>query len=85
MNGYMEGDRMLYVLPSYNHGKCMKINDSETWEEHCQSCNELFEEMLKSDKDYKRFNGKMFYIWEGNHHVIAWHRHIHRVHCENKE
>lgn len=85
VNGYREGDRVLYVSPYDKDGNTMDIRDAETWGEHWQSSNTSFEEILKNDKDYERFCGKMFFVWEGNHRVTAWRRHIDRLHGEDKE
>ena len=32
--------------------------------------------MLSMDEDLLNFKGKMFWVWEGNHTVIAWQRRI---------
>jgi hypothetical protein len=62
VNGSREGDRVLYVSPYDKDGNTMDIWDEDTWEEHWQSSNKLFEEILESDKDYERFCGKMFFF-----------------------
>ena len=60
---FREGDIVLYVSPFAKDERSMDINGQETWRtQHQQSCNEMFEEMLKSDKDHERFIGKMLYI-----------------------
>ena len=56
VNGYREGDRVLYVsLYDKYYGNTMDIWDADTWEEHWQSSNKSFEENLKNDKDYEIF------------------------------
>jgi hypothetical protein len=84
VNGYREGDRLLYVSPYDKDGNTIDIRDKDTWEQHWQSSNKSFEEILKNDKDYERFCGKMFFVWEGNHRVTAWRRHIDKVHGKDK-
>jgi hypothetical protein len=63
----------------------MDIRENDTWEEHWQSSNKSFEEILKNDKNYERFCDKIFFVWEGNHRVTVWYRHIDKVHGEDKE
>jgi len=55
VNGYKEGDRVLCVSPYNKHGKSMDTIDFDTWDEAWQSCNDSFEEMQKSDKDFEKF------------------------------
>ena len=37
-----------------------------------------------ADLDLARFSGKMFYVWEGNHRVTAWWRHVNNFHRNDK-
>lgn len=65
--------------------KIIDIHNADTWEEHLQSFNNLFEEILKNDKNYKMFCDKMFFVWECNHRVTTWYRHIDRLYEKNAE
>ena len=85
MNGSREGDRVLYVSPYDKDENTMDIWDEATWEEHWQSSYKSFEEILENNKDYVRFFGKMFFVWEGNHWVTACRRHIDKIHREDKK
>jgi hypothetical protein len=85
VNGYRKGDRVLYVSSYDKDGNTMDIRDEDTWREHWQSSNKLFEKILKNDKDYERFCAKMFFVWEGNHRVTVWRHHIDKVHGEDKK
>jgi hypothetical protein len=69
VNGSREGDRVLYVSSYNKDGNTMDIWDEDTWEEHWQSSNKSFEKILDNDKDYERFYGKMFFVWEV---TIGW-------------
>ena len=64
VNGYREGDRVLYVSSYDKDGNTMDIRDADTWGEHQQSSNKSFEENLKNDKDYEMFCGEMFFVWD---------------------
>ena len=58
VNGYQEGDRVLYVSPYDKDGNLAYIKKSETWGEYWWSCNDKFEHMLKNNKDYEKFRGE---------------------------
>ena len=47
--------------------------------------NDIFEESFSRDEDSKVFKGKMFWIWEDNHRVTAWRRHINTFHAHEEE
>jgi hypothetical protein len=49
VNGYREGDRVLYVFPYDKDGNTMDIRDEDTWEEHWRSSNKSFEKILKNE------------------------------------
>ena len=85
-NGYREGDRVLYVSIAKNDGSCLDVTDEtfSSWNQHWQRANQRFEEELDKDKDLLKFKGKMFYVWEGNHRVTAWLRHIERHHSDEE-
>jgi hypothetical protein len=41
---------------------------------------ERFDARMAADPDLIHFVGKMFYVWEGNHRLTAWWRHVNRFH-----
>ena len=45
-----------------------------------QHVNEEFKKELMADDDLAQLRGKMFYVWDGNHRVSAWMRHITNCH-----
>ena len=85
-NGYREGDRVLYVSFTKNDGSSLDVTDEtvSTWDQHWQRANQCFEKELDKDKDLHKFKGKMLYVWEGNHRVTAWLRHIERHHSDEE-
>lgn len=85
VNGYREGNKVLYISLYDNNGVLKNIYNAETWGEYWQSCNESFKRLLKSDCNYEKFSEKMFYIWEDNHRVTDWRWHIDCVHPKNHE
>ena len=56
-----------------------------TWNVHWRVANASFEEKLNADDDFVSLRNKMFFVWEGNHRVTAWRRHIERFHAEDPE
>lgn len=82
MNGYRDGDRVLYVSLYNNFEKTMDVTEEEIarWSPHWQRVNEEFEKELMADVDLAQLRGKMFYVWDGNHRVSAWMRHITNCH-----
>jgi hypothetical protein len=41
--------------------------------------------MLQNDPDLAHLAGKMFFVWEGNHRLTAWSRHINKHHALDKD
>jgi len=48
-------------MPSSNH----------EWDNHWKVVNASFEEMLNANENLQKFNGRMFYVWDGNHRLQA--------------
>lgn len=82
MNGYRDGDRVLYISPYNNLETTRDLTEEEiaTWSPHWQHVNEEFEKELMADDDLVQLRGKMFYVWDGNHCVSAWMQHITNCH-----
>ena len=82
VNGYREGDRMLYVSPYNNFDRFLDISNAikDSWRNLWKVSNEGFEERLAQDKDLPPPSGKMFFMYKGNHRLTAWMRHINKYH-----
>ena len=82
MNGYREGDRVLYVSPYNNFDRFLDISNAikDSWSNLWKVANECFEERLVQDEDLAPLSGKMFFVYEGNHRLTAWWRHINKYH-----
>ena len=85
VKGYRDGDRVMYIS-MYNN----KELSSDVTEEvksasspHWQMANQTFEDGLQGDPDLQQFSGKMFFVWEDNHRLSAWLRHINNHHAED--
>ena len=85
VKGYRDGDRVMYIS-IYDHEEKTADVTEETkaeWSPCWQKANDAFEDELLADSDLKQFSGKMFYVWEGNHRLAAWYRHINKHHSED--
>ena len=84
--GYRDGDRALYVSAYNNLDEQLYVTDDiqASWSTFWQEANEEFDKMLQNDSDLAHLAGKMFYVWEGNHRLTAWWRHIQKHHSLDK-
>ena len=82
VTGYRDGNRVLYVAIYNDKAETLDVTSNlyDSWSGHWQSTNDRFEAELVADPDVARFSGKMFYVWEGNHRVTAWWRHVNSFH-----
>ena len=86
VTGYRDGDRVLYVAIYNDKAETLDVTSDlyDSWSGHWQSANDRFEAELVADPDLARFSGKMFYVWEGNHRVTAWWRHVNSFHRDDE-
>ena len=85
--GYRDGDRALYVSPYNNINEVLFVSDDimASWSSFWLEANEEFEAMLRADSVLAQFAGNMFFVWEGNHRLTAWWRHINNHHPRDKD
>jgi hypothetical protein len=85
ITGYRDGDRVLFISLFNNMEKTMDVKPEHEaeWSPHWHQVNAEFEEELAADKDLHQFHGKMFYVWDDNHRVTAWLRHIKNAHHDD--
>ena len=48
--------------------KAMRKGWSKLW----KKVNKEFESVLNSSPYLKKFSNRMFYVWDGNHRLLAW-------------
>ncbi len=87
VNGYRDGDRVLYLSVYNNLEVSRDVTDQITsqWSPLWQKVNLEFERKLEADDDLASLRGKMFYVWDGNHRVTAWTRHIKNFHADEEK
>ena len=84
---YCDGDRAKYVSPYNNLDEVLHVSDdvhvsrSLLWQE----ANDEFDSMLQNNPDLAHLVGKIFFVWEGNHLLTAWWRHINKHHSLDKD
>ena len=85
--GYREGDRALYVSPFDNLDQDLDVSNAiqASWGPLWKDANSRFDAILEKDVDLAHLKGKMFYVWEGNHRVTAWWRHIGKHHVMDRD
>jgi hypothetical protein len=82
VHGYRAGAAVFYVSLTDEHGKGSEVTAVERaqWDQHWQQRDREFEMSLTSYPDLKSFSNKYFYVWDGNHRLLAWTDHIDKVH-----
>ena len=85
--GYHDGDRAMYVSVYNNLDEVLHVSDDikATWSPLWLEANSEFDDILQRDSDLAHFVDKMFFVWEGNHRLTAWWRHINKHHPLDKE
>jgi hypothetical protein len=85
--GYRDGDRAMYVSLYNNLDEVFNVSDDirASWSSLWQECSDEFDSMLKKDSDLSQFVDKMFFMWQGNHRLTSWFRHINKHHSMDKE
>ena len=84
VNGYRDGDRILYITLYNNHKDSFEVSDDimTSWDDHWKAASNRFDARLSADSDLAHMVGKMFYVWESNHRLTAWWRHTNKFHAD---
>ena len=82
-----DGDHALYVCPYNNLDEFFLVSDNimAFWSILWKEGNEEFDAMLRNDSDLAHLAGKMFFVWEGNHRLTAWWRHVNKHYSFDKD
>ena len=85
VRGYRVGDRVIYVsLYDAQDRETPVTGCEDVWENPIWTReNDKFEARLQADPDLRQFSGKFFHVYEGNHRVTAWTRHIQILHADD--
>ena len=63
----------------------MKDVDTSKWDPHWTLVNIDFEAKLASNPQLRSLCGRMFFIYDGNHHFKAWIGYIDKLHQDDRE
>ena len=72
--GYRAGSATLYVSTTNESGenRFVSAKDRREWGELWGAENDKFESLLRADKDLMSLSGCMFFVYDGNHRLLAW-------------
>ena len=72
--GYRAGSATFYVSTANESGenRFVSSKDKREWGELWNAENDKFESFLRSDKDLMSLSGCMFFVYDGNHRLLAW-------------
>jgi len=72
--GYRAGSSTLYVSTTNESGdnRFFSAKDRREWGELWGAENDKFEAFLRKDKDLMGLSGCMFFVYDGNHRLLAW-------------
>ena len=72
--GYRAGSATLYVSTTNESGdnRFISAKDKREWGELWCAENDKFESFLRKDKDLMSLSGCMFFVYDGNHRLLAW-------------
>ena len=82
VTGYRDGDRSIYVSIFNNQSQTVDVTNhlSSSWSALWKDASKSFVAFLAKDGDLAHMVGKMFFVWEGNHKLTAWWRHVNNFH-----
>jgi hypothetical protein len=71
---YRTGSATLYVSTTNESGenRFISAKDRREWGELWGAKNDKFESFLHADKDLMSLSGCMFFVYDGNHRLLAW-------------
>ena len=74
IHGYRAGSAVFYISVVNNQIKTKDVTFEliNFWNIHSKNANAKFDEFLKKDNIHNKFVDKIFWIWDGNHHLQAW-------------
>ena len=85
--GYRRGNASLIVSITSADMQEMEVTEEirEGWSEMWRTEDAAFEERLQENPGLRRFSNKMFYVWDGNHRLMAWYPLINERHPSDSE
>ncbi|MCO5591322.1 hypothetical protein L7F22_045304 [Adiantum nelumboides] len=84
--GYLP-EKGSFVVFFYNYKReetLLKPIIQSSWSPLWHEVDIEFEKEVSTKPEFKFLSGKMFYVWEGNHHLIAWMELISQMYKQNR-
>lgn len=80
--GYRPYSAAMYVAPTNHKGEGLEVSPEirAKWKRRWQMEDEKFERVLNEDPDLASLSNKMFYVYDGNHRLLAWREFIETEH-----
>ena len=87
IHGYRPGAIVFYVSTTNIQGTEQSVSDEDhmSWNAHWRRKNVEFEEFLNADPELRFLSNKMFYVYDGNHKLVAWTKFIHQAYPNDLE
>jgi hypothetical protein len=85
--GYKPNSAAMYVSVTNDQGENRLVTqaDMDEWNPCWVQENEAFEERLQSDPDLQCLSGSMFFVYDGNHRLLAWKEVIETLHGDDQQ
>ncbi|KAG0631975.1 hypothetical protein M758_1G295400 [Ceratodon purpureus] len=86
-HGYRDGASVFYVSTTNFQGHEKYVTEAERakWSAHWRTRDQEFEEFLSRDPELAELSNKFFYVWDGNHRLVAWYEFIRKSHKQDLE
>ena len=85
--GYKPNSAAMYVSITNDQGENQMVSEEvkDQWDPCWVLENEAFEQRLKSDPDLQCLSGSMFFVYDGNHRLLAWKEVIETLHANDQQ
>ena len=73
---------VFYISTTNIQGNSRDVTDDDrlSWNSHWRWKDMEFEQFLQFDPELQFLSNKMFYVWDGNHRLVAWTEFISQAH-----
>lgn len=80
-----DGDRVFYLFVTNETGFSQDVTPDflSSWIVHWLKAHNIFEDMFESDPILHCLKNKTFFVWDGNHRLLAWKTYFDRVHKDD--
>ena len=85
--GYKSNSAPIYVSLNNDEGEDRLVSQEimDQWNPCWRVENEAFEQRLQSDPDLECLSGSMFFVYDGNHRLLAWKEVIETLHADDQQ